>query len=242
MAFFRSALVVLLVVLTSGCLSNEKLGEKDRARSFSGPQTDKYFNFIEHSTFPSAGSLYNKSGTFVGSCVLVGSHIALTAAHCITLGNLEYARFGNEEILIEEQFTHKNSVIGDDIGLLLLSEPSEHTPMSVVSDINSIPEMFPLYTISHGSGEKKISKENTFYYFGILEKRPNTIIFLPLKASVWFGDSGGALCFVGCDGVPYLLGIITHFSIIDEAIYECGARRTDNFNLYDDVWDHWDDK
>ena len=244
MAFLRSALVVLLIVVASSCTSREKLDDKDRSPFFSkSPQTEKYFEFIDHVVSPAVGSLYNTYNSFVGSCVLIKKDVALTAAHCIELGDLKYARFGNEEISIKHQYLHKDYLTkGDDIGFLLLSSPSEHEPMEIITDVEELPKMVPLKTIAHGSGKKKISKKRVFRYYGILKNKPNEIVFLPLQTTIWFGDSGGALIYTDIIGNSYLIGIITHFSIIDQNIYECAARRVDNIIFYDDIWEPWVNK
>jgi hypothetical protein len=239
MPFFRSALCALLIVLTVGCVSSEKLDDTSGTPSRPQAQTEVHFDFIEHDNFPSAGSLYNVNNTFVGSCVLVTPNIALTAGHCIAMGDLKYARFGDEEIGIDVQCTHKDYKSGDDIGILILKSKSSHKPISMLSDVDIVPDMYPLHTIAHGEGKKKLSKDNVYHYYGILKNKPNEIIFLPLKTSVWFGDSGGALVYEDNNGDYILIGIITHFSSIDEQVYECVARRTDNFNLYDDIWQPW---
>ena len=243
MAFFRSALVVLLIVLATSCTSREKLDDRDRPRIFSGnPQTEDHFEFIEHDLFPAAGSLYNTNNSFVGSCVLIRENVALTAGHCIEMGNLHYARFGDEEIMIEYQYIHKNYNMGDDLGLLLLAASSKHEPMDILTDVEMLPKMAPLHTIAHGGGRKKISKDYVFQYYGILKNKPNEIVFLPLHSTIWFGDSGGAVVHKDASGKFHLVGIITHFSTTGRLIYECAARRVDNIEIYDDIWQPWIDK
>ena len=91
MLLFRSAIYVLLIVLTIGCASSEKLDDNSGTPSRSQTQTEEHFEFINHDIFPSVGSLYNTADMFVGSCVLVTPSVALTAGHCIELGNLKYA-------------------------------------------------------------------------------------------------------------------------------------------------------
>jgi hypothetical protein len=141
--------------------------------------------------------------------------------------------------MIEVQCLHKDYIEGDDLGLLILKTESTHEPMPMVDDVSVIPKMFPLHTIAHGEGKKKMSREGVYRYYGILNNKPNEIVFLPLKTSVWFGDSGGALIYKDEEGTIILVGIITHFSTVGEHIYECAARRIDNFNIHDDIWQPW---
>tara|TARA_R110000824_G_scaffold48542_1_gene137016 strand:- start:625 stop:1356 length:732 start_codon:yes stop_codon:yes gene_type:complete len=240
MAFFRSALVVLLIVLATSCTHREKLDGGDRSKFFStDPQTKEHFEFIDHTIHPAVGSLYNTNNSFVGSCVLIKEDVALTAGHCIELGDLKYIRFGNEEILIKHQYIHKDYGTGDDLGILLLDSPSQHNPMSIMTDVENLPKMYPITTIAHGGGNKKISKERVFRYYGILKNKPNEVVFLPLHSTIWFGDSGGALVYKSITGEYQLMGILTHFSMVDQRIYECAARRVDNINVYDDIWQPW---
>ena len=235
----RSVLLLLLIVVTTSCQFSEKLDDKDRTPTQSdGPQTEEHFMFIEHDNVPAAGSLYREDGSFVGSCVLVDPHRALTAGHCIEQGNIQYARFGSEHFLIREQFLHKDYRFGADLGLITFATEGSATPIPIVSN-DGIPQMTPLNTIAHGNAEKKISLDDTFHFYGILRNKPNEIVFLPLKSHVWFGDSGGALGYIDWDNSFYLLGIITHFSVVDGLIYECIARRVDNVGIDTDIWLPW---
>jgi hypothetical protein len=243
MAFFKSAIINLLVVLTTSCAARGQLNNTENLSQYrDSPQTEEHFNFIEHTEVPSSGSLYNINNQLVGSCVLIEPTIALTAGHCIEQGKLKYARFGNEEILIIEKFIHKDYKYGDDIGYVVLANPSEHKQMDMFFNAEFLTKLFPLHTIAHGGGKKKMSKLNIFRYYGILKNKPNEIVFLPLHTTVWFGDSGGALVFKSEDDIYYLVGIITHFGVIDGKIYECAARRTDNIDICDDSWELWNDK
>ncbi len=235
----RSVLFVLLIVITPSCQFSEKLDDTDHTPPQSkGPQTEEHFMFIEHDNVPAAGSLYRKDGSFIGSCVLVDPQRALTAGHCLEQGNAEYARFGSEYFLINEQFLHMDYLFGDDLGLITFSTEVSAIPIPIVN-IDGMPQMTPLHTIAHGNGEKKISLDGTFHYYGILRNKPNEIVFLPLKSHVWFGDSGGAIGYIDWDNSFYLIGIITHFSVIDGKIYECAARRVDNVDIDADIWLPW---
>ena len=234
-----SVFLVLLIVITTSCQFSEKLDDTDRTPPQSkGPQTEEHFMFMEHDNVPAAGSLYRENGSFVGSCVLIDPKRALTAGHCIEQGNVKYARFGSEYLLIDEQFLHEDYLLGDDLGLITFSTEVSATPISIIS-IDEMSVMTPLHTIAHGNGEKKISRDGTFHYYGILRNKPNEIVFLPLKSHVWFGDSGGAIGYIDWDNSFYLLGIITHFSVIDGKIYECAARRVDNVDIDADIWLPW---
>ena len=234
-----SVFLVLLIVITTSCQFSEKLDDTDRTPPQSkGPQTEEHFMFMEHDNVPAAGSLHRENGSFVGSCVLIDPKRALTAGHCIEQGNVKYARFGSEYLLIDEQFLHEDYLFGDDLGLITFSTEVSATPISIIS-IDEMPVMTPLHTIAHGNGEKKVSRDGTFHYYGILRNKPNEIVFLPLKSHVWFGDSGGALGYLTWDNSFYLVGIITHFSVIDGEIYECVARRVDNIDIDGDIWQPW---
>ena len=91
----------------------------------------------------------------------------------------------------------------------------------------------------------KTPEDNLDYKDEYIDVTPNIyseetdIKFLPLKDTIWFGDSGGALIYKDEEGTIILVGIITHFSTVGEHIYECAARRIDNFNIYDDIWQPW---
>ena len=77
-----------------------------------------------------------------------------------------------------------------------------------------------LTTIGYGTGKKRYSNFGVFWYYGRLIGKPEFMVMLPLEASIWFGDSGGAVVTLS----NKLIGIMSYMEMTyDGEIYENGC-------------------
>jgi Trypsin len=173
--------------------------------------------------FGCVGKVLQEDGTLVGSAVLVSPTVVLTAAHCIKDTNAYWfetndcKRFKITQCLIHETYIQDTSL--GDIGAFILETPCDKVPATLLKELNELSRTEELTTVGYSYSTKKISDPGTFFYYGTILEEPCYIKFLPLKGSVWFGDSGGALFEDG----GKLAGIISSLSFKDGSIFENSA-------------------
>ena len=222
--------VSLLVVMNqlSGCSTVETVKENEISAK---PDPPKYkpFHEIPNTTFGFVGSLRRSSGELIGSTVLIDSNVALTAAHCIIETEISYVEFGDDVYTIDYTVSYeKESYRDHDIGLIFLNEDVVGVdPVRRVSDLfSAVKKWDPVVSIGYSKNIKKVSSIHTFRFYGVLYKQENQIQVLPMKGSIWFGDSGGGLFRFGVDGFQ-LIGILASFSQVDGVIAENTSTRVD---------------
>ena len=185
----------------------------------------------EFDPYPFVGSIRRQDESLIGSGVLIEDDIVLTAAHVVEdTNNPFFFRIQNEDILIEEIIIHSDYFMTDnDIAILILACPASEKPITIITDEDILFRNSPLITVGFGRGYKKFSLPDTFFYYGTLVGDEDQIKFLPLKDTIWFGDSGGAvLTYVG--GKLKLVGIMSHFRINDEyKVFENSASSVQYF-------------
>ena len=160
--------------------------------------------------FGCVGKVLMENGEIIGSCVLIAPTVALTAAHCIDGSAYWFETNDCERIKIKKAIPHPD-YIGrvNDIGILLLEESCTKTPATLMPTIGELDRFEPLIAVGYSFCKKKISKSETFFYYGTVLEDPSHMKFLPLESTVWFGDSGGAVFEDG----GKLAGIISSFVI-----------------------------
>ena len=222
--------VSLLVVVNqlSGCSTVEPIIENESHVETDSPK-EKPFIEITDTTFAFVGSIRQSSGKLIGSTVLIGSNVALTAAHCLIETEISYVEFGGDMYTIDYTVSYEKETYRDhDIGLIFLDEDVVGVdPVSRASDLFSVVKKWDhVISIGYSGNVKKVSSMNTFRFYGVLYKQENQIQVLPIKGSIWFGDSGGGLFRFGANGFQ-LIGILASFSQVDDAIVENTSTRVD---------------
>ena len=197
-------------------------------------KTDPFpgFEIVDHNTkdvYGCVGHVHDEDGNFVGSGVLIGPSVVLTAGHVIDGTALRYFTTKDKTYTIKKTVLHPqyktNEEIHNDIGILILKDECDECPAVLVHDCSELTPKEPLTTVGFSHQIKKISKPGTFWYYGTMEEQPEYIKFLPLKGHIWFGDSGGAVFEDG----GHLAGIIASMSVVDCTIVEQSATRIDRY-------------
>ena len=192
------------------------------------PENDKY---------PCVVALHTDT-SFVGSGVLISPYYVLTAGHCIADRDITEIRlFTGERYCVRETIEHPHYAIGpyviNDIGLLALDEPVLTVKLYPMCENMLIMYKHQDVDLSgYGGAIKRQSQYKKFAYYGILIHEINQFKILPVRGSVWFGDSGGG-AFAYIDGEKQLIGIISSFSAmhIDDkmVIVENSCVRVDRY-------------
>ena len=216
------AITILSLSWFSGCRTTDVVHQESAVAK-------QYFQKIkELDLFPSVGSIRREDDSLIGSGVLVSPSIVLTAGHVIDDASPYYFSTGKENILIKETIQHPYysdawGIINNDIGLILLETSSSIDPISLHIE-GELVRGTPLITVGYGRGYKKFSLPSTFFYYGTLLEDIGQMKFLPLKDTIWYGDSGGAV-FGTVDDKTVLVGIMTSFRIRDYIVYENSASK-----------------
>ena len=216
------AITILSLSWFSGCRTTDVVHQESAV-------VKQYFQQIEElDIFPSVGSIRREDDSLIGSGVLISPSIVLTAGHVIDDASPYYFSAGKETILIKETIQHPYysdawGIIKNDIGLIILETSSSVEPISIHNEGKLI-KGTPLITVGYGRGYKKFSSDSTFFYYGTLLEDIGQMKFLPLKDTIWYGDSGGAV-FGSVHDKNVLVGIMTSFSIRDCIVYENSASK-----------------
>ena len=162
--------------------------------------------------------------SLIGSGVLIAPDVVLTAGHVVDDGKAKYFDFISSGCYkITDIVLHPQYKIGEfllhDIAIVFLEDDGDVQPIDLIGIGDVCYKGKPLTTVGYSRGIKKYSKVGTFWYYGRLLREPQYMKMLPLKATVWFGDSGGAI--IGVFGDEWkLVGIISSFSYTEGIVYE----------------------
>ena len=223
------------VLCLSGCLTTSKVPSANTETTPKQNNKSQWDYFtevyeIEHDPYPFVGSFH--SDRLIGSGVLIKPNVVLTAGHVAENNPTTFRTTDGEQYCIKEIILHSEykpyttwpNFIEHDIAIVFLDDSVSILPIGDYTP-KGILQYTPLTTIGYSKGIKKYSNSNTFWYYGRLIEEPEEVVFLPLKATVWFGDSGGAV-ITTTGGKSVLVGIISSFSMSEDTIYECAAAST----------------
>ena len=190
------------------------------------PKTHTYLDEFFYDPYPFVGSVnYADDGRLIGSGVLISSNLVLTAAH-VPQGkdDLMFVEYDGDEHCISEILYYPDYVSGTlthDIAILVLETESDEQPVTLIDpEEDSIWKTMKLTTVGYGTGRKRFSNYNVFWYYGRLMRSPEFMIMLPLEGTIWFGDSGGAVFTLK----NKLIGIMSYFQTTPSGkIYENGC-------------------
>ena len=190
------------------------------------------FSYIseQHDPYGFVGSFRRENNSLIGSGSLISPYMVLTAAHVVDGDDIEYFNIGGTQhqitdIIIHDEYKSLYNAIKYDIAIVILCEPSDVMPVDIYKSRTM--QGMPLTTVGFGTGYKRFSTRDTFWYYGRLLNEPWEFIMLPLKDTIWFGDSGGAVL---CNGK--IIGVMSSFSMYDDSIYENASTYVPYFNKW----------
>jgi len=222
--------LVLLSCVLSGCKTTEVVHQPEPQALVVEKQ--KHFEIIEDfDPYPSVGAIMDEQGQIIGSGILIEPNVVLTAGHVVN--SFAFSFFiGDEDILIDHILLHPNYDLSkknsSDIALVFLECDANCPPANLQEPNNDLYKGSILIAVGYGGGEKRYSLPNTFWYYGTLIDQPSQIKWLPIRATIWFGDSGGAVfSYFGVE--KKLVGVISSLSFCDDVPYENSATSVKSF-------------
>ena len=235
MALIKNSILTLLLCLLSGCKTTGIVHQPEPP-IFVEVENPKHFETVkEFDPYPSVGCVMDKDGLLIGSGVLIEPDIVLTAGHVVDSNAFSFF-IGEEEILIDRIILHPeynlNKKVSSDIALVFLACESKYPPEILQEPDNILFQGSILITVGYGGGEKRYSLPDTFWYYGTLINQPSQIKWLPIRSSIWFGDSGGPVFSyfgAGENRKRKIVGLISTLSICADGPYENSATSVQYF-------------
>lgn len=233
----RHLISAICVSVLVGCQAIQNSPVQKTTPQGSVPQ---YFTTIiapEQDLFPFVGSIMREDNSLIGSAVLIAPDVILTAGHVVDGGDAKYFEIiSSETSQITDIVLHPEYKIGKfllhDIAVVFLEDEICVEPIKLMGTRDVCYKGKPLTTIGYSRGIKKYSMPGVFWYYGRLLREPQQIKILPLKTSVWFGDSGGAIVAL-FEGEWKLVGVISSFSYTKGGIvYENSGSSIEFYNKW----------
>ena len=196
------------------------------SKPFTLPQDGSFsyhlFDVVPSYTFVGAIKNYEHD-SLIGTGVLISPDVVLSAAHVVdatSMHNLEWVEVDGKTSCIKK-IVYYSSLLDNkwhDIAILFLESRSDKVPCIMFdNDTDFVYKHMPLTTVGHGHGLRRNSNPGIFRYYGRLVLSPRFMIMLPLRDTVWHGDSGGAIL----TDDNKLIGIVSHYvSTKDGRIFE----------------------
>jgi len=183
--------------------------------------THTYMDEFIIDPYRSVGSVNFADGVLIGSGVLIAPNLVLTAAHVAERSeDLMFVEYDGDTHYVSQIIYYPGYIrntINHDIAILVLETKSDEDPVELAEFTY---KKMSLTTVGYGTGRKRFSNYGMFWYYGRLITNPQVMIMLPLKATLWFGDSGGAVFSID----NKLVGIMSYFQVDDDGtIYENGC-------------------
>ena len=230
MAFRTISYFLATMLCLSGCIATHTTTVPQQKITKETPKPPGNFTYLLRDLWPDpypfVGSVnYAENNKLIGTGVLFESNLVLTAAH-VTEGreDLVWIEADGDRICVQEVIYYpehtENIYSKHDIAIMVLEHASDEIPVELINPKKDfISKRIPLITVGHGHGIKRYSNPGVFWYYGRLISTPQFMVMLPLKASIWFGDSGGAVLTRG----NKLIGIMSYFSVSGGKIFENGC-------------------
>ena len=224
MGNINSYLLATLLCL-SGCIATQTVPPQQKEIRKTPPAVYIYLDEFFFDPYPFVGSVnHSNTGELIGSGILIAPNLILTAAH-VSEGreDLMFVEYDGDAHCVEEVIyypTYDAEVLEHDVAILVLETFSDEEPAPLIGLEDVIYKRMNLTTVGYGTGRKRFSNFGVFWYYGRLIGKPEFMIMLPLEASIWYGDSGGAVLTLD----NKLVGIMSYFqTTYDGKIFENGC-------------------
>ena len=186
------------------------------------PKSHTYVDDYLFDPYPFVGSICTLENDVIGSGILIASNLVLTAAH-VTEGReydeLVFIEYDGDSYCVSEVIYHPEYIpdaLNHDISILVLESLSDEQPVALKDNPS---KHMNLTTVGYGTGRKRFSNYGIFWYYGRLIDKPQFMIMLPLKGTIWFGDSGGGVFTLDNE----LVGVVSYLQYKNGIIYENGC-------------------
>tara|TARA_Y100001963_G_C6739802_1_gene428367 strand:+ start:82 stop:858 length:777 start_codon:yes stop_codon:yes gene_type:complete len=173
--------------------------------------------------YPFVGAFHLPNGRFIGSGVVVDKRFVLTAAHVVHSDDPDripdkFRTLDGETYCVKEIMVHPVAEIHgvwiNDIAVVEVERDIHVLPIKLKEPTDFICKRMPMVTCGYAGGVKNYSKPGVFTYLGRLIANPTNVIWIPWDATIWFGDSGGALMYTPPgQEEPKLVGLLGYLEI-----------------------------
>lgn len=212
-------LLLSILIVLAGCVSVSELKTHEHPPQPStavSPDPFVYVADLQEDPYPGVVTILWEN-ILIGTGVLIGPDTVLTAGHVVEFSG-EYTIICDgvthcvRSIDIHPRYKPYSWMLADyievDLAVVKLDTPSEVTPIQLMPKTHRTFYGEPLEVIGHGTCRKRFCNDASFWYFGKLEGSPWEFVMLPTHATIWFGDSGGAVID---DNDNVLIGIVSAF-------------------------------
>tara|TARA_R110000851_G_scaffold101557_1_gene217708 strand:+ start:7016 stop:7720 length:705 start_codon:yes stop_codon:yes gene_type:complete len=203
----------------SGCVTTK---DTPTPKEIKKQTTHIYVEDYPFDPYPFVGSVCDLEKNLIGSGVLISPNMVLTAAH-VSEGRdydeLIFIEYDGDSYCVSKVIYYPDynpNELNHDISILVLESLSDEQPVAL--EDKPFKHM-DLITVGYGTGKKRFSSYGVFWYYGRLVNNSQFMIMLPLKGTIWFGDSGGAVFTLD----NRLVGIISYMQSKGGIIYENGC-------------------
>ena len=212
-----SSYFLATILCFSGCASTKDTPTPNHIKK---ETSHTYVDDYIFDPYPFVGSVRDLENNLIGSGVLISSNMVLTAAHVSQGRNdLIFVEHDGDSYCVSNVIYHpdfNSDEFNHDISILVLETTSDEEPVALEDKPY---KHMDLITVGYGTGKKRFSNYGVFWYYGRLIDKPQFMIMLPLRGTVWFGDSGGGVFSIE----DKLVGIVSYMQSKNGIIYENGC-------------------
>ena len=196
------------VAFFSGCVASTSTFVQSNVVEEKIPKTEEPIQRVvdpAKDPYPFVGAFHLPNDRFIGSGVVIDKRFILTAAHVVHDEDSEmipdkFRTFDGETYCVKKITVHPLPVLHgvwlNDIAVVEVDRDIHVLPIKLKEPSDPIWKRMPVTTCGYANGKKNYSSVGVFSYLGRLIANPTSVIWIPWDATIWFGDSGGALMYV----------------------------------------------